>query len=149
MLGNVRGTSQYWIHRYYEVRTMMRAFGPPTWFVTASAGDYAWQDLDKHLRAVNADIEKGKTLGELCVLDPVTVSRHFKLREEALVKFLKDAKPLGRVDRLFVRLEYQARCAGHYHCLLWNNDALSSVRHQTLTSRNSLKITSRARFPIL
>ena len=57
----------------------MRAFGPPTWFVTASAGDYAWQDLDKHLRAVNADIEKGKTLGKLCVLDPVTVSRHFKL----------------------------------------------------------------------
>ena len=123
VLGNVRGTSQYWIHRYYEVRTMMRAFGPPTWFVTASAGDYAWQDLDKHLRAVNADIEKGKTLGELCVLDPVTVSRHFKLREEALVKFLKDAKPLGRVDHLFVRLEYQARGAGHYHCLLWNNDA--------------------------
>ena len=68
LLGNVRGTSQYWIHRYYEVRTMMRAFdfGPPTWFDTASAGDYAWQDLDKHLRAV-----KGKTLGELCVLDPV------------------------------------------------------------------------------
>ena len=123
VLGNVRGTSQYWIHRYYEVRTMMRAYGPPTWFVTASAGDYAWQDLDKHLRSVNADIEKGKTLGELCVLDPVTVSRHFKLRQEALVKFLKDAKPLGAVDHHFVRLEYQARGAGHYHCLLWNSDA--------------------------
>ena len=44
VLGNVTGTSQYWAHRYYEVRTMMRAFEPPAWCVTASAGDYAWQD---------------------------------------------------------------------------------------------------------
>ena len=40
VLGNVRCTSQYWVHRYYEVRTMMRAFRLPAWFVSASAGDH-------------------------------------------------------------------------------------------------------------
>ena len=30
---------------------------------------------------------------------------------------------LGQVEHYFIRLEYQARGAGHYHCLLWVKDA--------------------------
>ena len=102
---------------------MIRELGPPTWFVTLSAGEYEWADIEDHLRLVNPDMPEKMTISELCAFDPVTVARHFRLREEAVLQFIKHGKPLGQVEHYFIRLEYQARGAGHYHFLLWIKDA--------------------------
>ena len=123
VLNRVRGTQGYWHMHYRDLMSMVRTFGPPTWFVTFSAGEYEWEDMDFHLRTVNRDVEGQMTQGELCAQDPVTVARHFRIRQQAILDFLHKAQPLGRVEHHFVRLEYQARGAGHYHCLLWVKDA--------------------------
>ena len=92
---------------------MIRQLGPPTWFVTLSAGEYEWSDIEDHLRLVNPDMPEAMTTSELCAFDPVTVAHHSRLREEAILQLIKKGQPLGEIQHHFIRLEYQARGAGH------------------------------------
>ena len=58
ILVSVRGTPQFWYRRKTEVMTMICELGPPTWFVTLSAGEYYWIDIEEHLRLVNLDMPR-------------------------------------------------------------------------------------------
>ena len=68
---------------------MIRQLGPLTWFVTLSAGKYERSDIEDHLRLVNPDMPETMTTSELGTFDPVTVARHFRLCEEAILLFIK------------------------------------------------------------
>ncbi|XP_078535010.1 uncharacterized protein LOC144821653 [Lissotriton helveticus] len=122
-----RGTNEYWYRRHGDLKCMLRNLGAPTWFLTLSCAEYAWEDLLEFLQEANANIENinYKTPGELCSLDPVNVCRYFNHRFEAMMSFLTNKKnpPLGEVLDFFWRKEYQARGAPHIHMLLWIKDA--------------------------
>lgn len=71
LFSGIRGTKQYWHSRQGEVNSMIREYGPPTWFVTLSCAEYSWQNLHDHLRNINSDhigVDK-MTPGELCTCD--------------------------------------------------------------------------------
>ncbi|XP_078502941.1 uncharacterized protein LOC144761457 [Lissotriton helveticus] len=122
-----RGTNEYWYRRHGELKCMLRNLGTPTWFLTLSCAEYAWDDLLQFLREANANIQniEFKTPGELCSLDPVNVCRYFNHRFEAMMSFITNKKnpPLGEVLDFFWRKEHQARGAPHIHMLLWIKDA--------------------------
>jgi len=66
------------------------------------------------------------TPAELCAMDPVNVSLHFKKKWDAIFTKLikaKDNPNFGEVVDHFWRIEYQSRGAPHVHCVLWIRDA--------------------------
>jgi len=124
---NVRGSSQYWATRCSELRAMDEKFGPCTFFITLSAAEYAWPDLDEFQRLQNRDIKgfESARLSSLNVNDPVSVSIQFNRRLEVLkAQVLDNPKgPLGKVAHWWYRVEYQARGAPHIHMKVWIDGA--------------------------
>ena len=53
MLQSVRGTKQYWFKRQSELKTMIREFGPPTFFLTFSCAEYKAADIADYFRKLN------------------------------------------------------------------------------------------------
>ena len=45
-LKNIRGSPAYWQHELYDVLAMLCSLGIPTWFLTLSAADLHWPDID-------------------------------------------------------------------------------------------------------
>ena len=49
-------------------------YGPATWFVTLSLGEWLWEGLGVYLRKLNPTI-KNLSISALVVADPVSTSR--------------------------------------------------------------------------
>jgi hypothetical protein len=54
---NIRGTAAYWADAKSDVFAMIRALGPPTFFMTLSADDTNWDDLMVVLKQVADGME--------------------------------------------------------------------------------------------
>ena len=122
MLQSVRGTSRYWYKRKGELRCMLRELGPPSLFLTLSCAEYASSDIEEYLRKVN-DVLPSYNIGKLCTEDPISVSIKFSAMFHALFKIFIRGGALGKVDHYYIKKEYQARGAPHYHFLLWIHGA--------------------------
>ena len=122
MLQSVRGTSQYWYKRKGELRCMLRELGPPSLFLTLSCAEYASADIEEYLRKVN-DVPPSYNIGKLCTEDPISVSIKFSAMFHAFFKIFIKGGALGKVDHYYIKKEYQARGAPHYHFLLWIHGA--------------------------
>ena len=97
-------------------------------FVTLSSEEFGWEELHTLLLETNKDVPgiHSMTTGELCALDPVTVSCHFHRRYKAFfndVLMSKNNPPLGKVANYFWRVKYQSRAAAHIHMVLWIENA--------------------------
>ena len=128
LMANMRGTKEYYAKLGMDIRWMIRKLGPPTLFVTCSIAEWFSEPLLNYIRNINSTVPgiDKMTPAELCALDPVSVSMHLKQKWDAIFKQLIQSKkkPLfGEVQDSVTRLEYQARGAGHIHCLLWIKDA--------------------------
>lgn len=57
--------------------------------------------------------------------NPVTVARHFEHRTNLFSNDVirSEAAPIGKVEDLFIRVEFQQRESPHMHCLFWIKDA--------------------------
>ena len=106
MLQSVRGTSQYWYKRKGELRCMLRELGPPL-FLTLSCAEYASADIEEYC----------------CTEDPISVSIKFSAMFHTFFKIIIKGGALGKVDHYYIKTEYQARGAPHYHFLLWIHGA--------------------------
>ena len=122
MLQSVRGTSQYWYRRKGELRCMLRELGPPSLFLTLSCAEYASADIEEYLRKVNY-LPPSYNIGKLCTEDPISVSIKFSAMFHAFFKIFIKGGALGKVDHYYIKKEYQARGAPHYHFLLWIHGA--------------------------
>ena len=125
---NINGTKEFWDKRRRELTAMIGEHGTPTFFVTLSSAEFGWEELHTHLLESNKDVPgiHSMTTGELCALDPVTVSKHFHRRYNAFFHSVLKSKynpPLGEVENFFWRVEYQSRAAAHIHMVLWIKDA--------------------------
>ncbi|KAG8182765.1 hypothetical protein JTE90_023401 [Oedothorax gibbosus] len=67
---------------------MITAYGPATFFLTLSPGEYNWNDLDAYLREVNGEISKGRSTSALIALDPVSTSRFVDNKFKAMMEFI-------------------------------------------------------------
>ena len=122
---DIPGTAQYWSHQRKKIDAMCVRHGPPTWFTTFSPAEYDWSDLVQYIREMNADIPGVENLSatEVLAKDPVLVSNYIHKRFAALLKFILEADPIGKVSNYFIRTEYQGRGVVHFHCLFWVDGA--------------------------
>ena len=121
----VPNTQAYWESQRAKLKAQIEKFGPPTFFITFSPAEYDWEDLVQHLKDVNSDIPNVDDLTTSALLnkDPVLTSVYIHKRFDALLKFIQDAEPLGKVKSYFVRHEYQSRGTIHFHCFFWIDGA--------------------------
>ena len=117
----VPNTQAYWESQRAKLKAQIEKFGPPTFFVTFSPAEYDWEDLIQHLKDVNSDIPNVEELSPSALLnkDPVLTSTYIHKRFDALLKFIIEAEPLGKVKSYFVRHEYQSRGTIHFHTFFW------------------------------
>ena len=114
---------------------MLRALGPPTLFVTLSADDLHWPELEMQVENISYHESCGHRnyfhgMGE----DPLMVSIHFERRFRALLKHVINGsdKPLGEVLDYFVRVEFQNRGSPHYHIFFWIKDVPTKVTPENI-----------------
>ena len=129
---NVRGSPPYYQRTFYELLSMIRQLGTPTWFFTVSAADLKWPDMIQVIARQYGTFYTDEQIAELSFEErcnwirrnPVAAARHFQYRLNCLfTDFLKtDAHPLGEVEDYAIRVEFQLRGSPHAHCVLWVKD---------------------------
>jgi ATP-dependent DNA helicase PIF1 len=128
LMANMRGSKEYFAKLGMDVKWMIRRLGPPTVFLTCSTAEWFSDSFIQYLRTINSSISniEKMTPSELCAMDPVNVSIHFKKKWDAIFNKLIRAKEnpiFGKVQDFFWRIEYQSRGAPHVHCILWIENA--------------------------
>lgn len=93
--------------------------GTPSIVLTLSCAEYDAPEISRYLHKVNK-VPDSYPIGKLCVENPISVTRKF---EQKFHDFSLKGEALGKVSHHFVKKEYQARDASHYHVLLWIEDA--------------------------
>ena len=125
IFNKVRGTEEFFKIPKFNVETMIRNYGPATWFLTLSPTEWLWPELKNFLLEVNPNLKeqdkkKSMTVSELTAIDPVNTSTYFENRFQSVVKFLYGPEePLGKIKHYFFRREYQGRGVTHFHCMIW------------------------------
>ena len=132
-LKNIRGSPPYWQKMFYELLSMIRTLGIPTWFLTLSAADMKWPEVIQSIAKQYVTIYTEQEVLELpwslksmwLRSNPVTPARMFQYRLDAFViTFLKSsAQPIGEVVEYVIRIEFQARGSPHAHTFIWIKDA--------------------------
>lgn len=128
---NIRGTSSYWHRAFTELMAMVRNLGPPHFYLTLSCNDLNWRDMLKALLVADGrpdypidDLTYDEKL-RLVESYPVTLSRQFMFRFNALMRVLKSKSNyiLGHelVD-FWWRVEFQLRGSPHIHMIVWCKD---------------------------
>jgi len=127
-MANLRGSKEYFAKLSMNIRWMIKELGPPTIFLTLATAEWFSEPFLQYLRTINSSIPNvnNMTPAELCAMDPVNVSVHFKKKWDSIFNKLIKGKtnpPFGEVTDHFWRIEYQSRGAAHVHCVLWVKDA--------------------------
>ena len=133
-LKNVRGTPAFWENSKREVMAMMRQLGIPTLFMTFSAADRRWIEIDNAILVqqgkppMTAEEHKNMTWEDHCRIimsNPVTAARFFDNRVRKFIKdvIMSEAGPIGKVEDYYYRTEFQQRGWPHIHMIVWVKDA--------------------------
>ena len=126
LLRKLPSQKEFWHDVKCKVEQMVSEYGPATFWLTLSPGDYDDEELYRYLREMNADLPGIETMtpSQLISRDPVLACTYLQTKFDAILKFiLSDAQPLGKVSHYFVRTEYQTRLLPHYHCFFWIDGA--------------------------
>ena len=124
---NLRGSGAYWTTALNQLLAQIATLGVPTYFCSFSCNDLHWPDMIRVLLFADGrpDTEPDSlSINERQVLVekyPVDVSRHFMLRVNALMKYIKTNKEIfqGEVKDYWWRVEFQNRGSPHLHMILW------------------------------
>ena len=130
----IRGTAAFWKNKLMNLLAMIKCLGPPTIFVTLSANDNHWPELAMMYTGLPFDEVQNANLQDNIKQDPLLAAIHFERRWNALLKYLKDAQPLGEIVDFFSRIEFQSRGSVHMHSFLWIKNApdLNCDDHATI-----------------
>ncbi len=134
IFSSVRNSPAYFSRRKKDCFAMIRQLGLPSWFMSLSAAETKWISL---LRSLGKLVDK-KTYSDEYLLnmdwehksrliksDPILCARFFDNRvNEFINTVLKSPHfPIGQVEDLFLRVEFQQRGSPHIHMLVWLKDA--------------------------
>ena len=130
----IRGTPAFWEKSKRDLFAMMRQLGIPTFFVTFSAADRRWKDIDNAILVsqgkppMTEEQHKNMTWEQHCEIimsNPVSAARIFDKRVKTFIKdvIMSDANPIGKVQDYFYRTEFQQRGWPHIHMVVWVENA--------------------------
>ena len=133
-LTQIRGTPAFWEKSKRELFAMIRQLGVPTFFVTFSAADRRWIEIDNAILIqqgkppMTTEEHKNMTWEQHCehiMSNPVTAARMFEYRVQTFIKdvIMSKAKPIGEVEDYYYRTEFQQRGWPHIHMVVWVKDA--------------------------
>lgn len=109
---SLHGSQSYWYNQCNRVESMCKQLGPPTFFVTLSAADTYWPDVQQ-LFGVDS-------LSEMCNAlrkNPVTANTYFIVRAKLFIsRFFHD---FLLCNDSYFRVEYQHRGSPHVHGVIW------------------------------
>ena len=125
---SIPGSAQYWKSFGLDLVAMVEQRGLPDFFLTLSAHD-GWPQVQAILRegwgAVPLDTDIEDLAAKVCDRQPVGWHPEVSVlaaekRYRWLINLLKsDDGPLGQIQELVVKKEYQKRGAVHWHMLVW------------------------------
>ena len=133
-LTQVRGTPAFWEKSKKNLFAMIRQLGIPTFFVTFSAADRRWIEIDNAILIQQGKtpmtVEEHKNMSwdqhcRIIMSNPVTASRMFEHRVQTFIRDViqSPAKPIGEVEDFYYRTEFQQRGWPHIHMVAWVKDA--------------------------
>ena len=124
---NMRGSGSYWKNALNELLAQIKFLGPPHYFLTLSCNDLHWNDMIRAL--LNADGKPDEPPENVTILQrqklvekyPTIISRHFMIRVNAMIKFLRSNEKVfaGKLNDYWWRIEFQNRGSPHLHMVLW------------------------------
>lgn len=118
------GTKDYWKRVRNDLNCMSREYGPATWFITFSPGEWMWSDMAEFIKKVNHWENDKRSVSELIAKDPVSASIFFDLKFKAILAYIhSNANPIGKVVHFYYCTEFQGRGPPHYHCMFWIENA--------------------------
>ncbi|GIY15745.1 ATP-dependent DNA helicase [Caerostris darwini] len=123
---NLRGSAAYWRSALNELLAQIRCLGAPTYFVTFSSNDLNFLDQRKTLLIADGrpDVDPSTLdiyeIQQLIEKYPAILSRHFMVRVNALMKFIKNNDEVfgGKVKDHWWRIEFQNRGSPHLHMVV-------------------------------
>ena len=130
-LKNVRGSPAYWQDQLYDVLAMLQNLSIPTWFLTLSAADLHWLEINQAVAVQFGQQLTQKDVLKMSIVDrsrylcqnPITGVGMFQV-EAFFSEYLQSGThPLGHITDYVIQIEFQIRGSPHAHCLLWVNDA--------------------------
>ena len=126
---NIPGSPSYWKRFMYDVLTMIKQLGPPTWWLTLSCADLRWKEIYKILSRLKGNELSDEEIDQMSYKErcdmlnsnPVVVAKHFQYRLERLFRdiLLTDNNPIGKILYHAIRIEFQFRGSPHAHCFIW------------------------------
>ena len=133
-LTHIRGTPAYWEKSKRDLFAMIRQLGIPTFFVTFSAADRRWIEIDNAILILQGkppmseEQHKNMTWEQHCDIimsNPVAAARMFQQRVYTLIKdvLMSEANPIGKVQDYYYRTEFQQRGWPHIHMVVWVENA--------------------------
>ena len=133
-LTHIRGTPAYWEKSKRDLFAMIRQLGIPTFFITFSAADRRWIEIDNSILIsqgkppMNEEQHKNMTWEQHCDIimsNPVAAARMFQQRVNTFIKdvIMSQANPIGKVQDYYYRTEFQQRGWPHIHMVVWVENA--------------------------
>ena len=133
-LTHIRGTPAYWEKSKRDLFAMIRQLGIPTFFVTFSAADRRWIEIDNAILIsqgrppMTEEQHKNMTWEQHCDIimsNPVAAARMFQQRVYTFINdvIMSEANPIGKVQDYYYRTEFQQRGWPHIHMVVWVENA--------------------------
>ena len=100
----IRGTEAFWKIPRNDLNCMANEYGPCTFFVTLSPGEWMWPELGDYIKKVNGWSNDKRSISELVAADPVSATTFIHNRFDAVMAYLlSDDNPIGKII--------------HYYCI--------------------------------
>ena len=133
-LTHIRGTPAYWEKSKRDLFAMIQQLGIPTFFVTFSAADRRWIEIDNAIlisqgkQPMSEEQHKNMTWEQHCEIimsNPVAAARMFQQRVHTFINdvIMSEANPIGKVQDFYYRTEFQQRGWPHIHMVVWVENA--------------------------
>ena len=122
-MGNIKGTPAYWKKFLYEVLSMVKQLGLPTFFMTLSCADLQWDEVTSIIASLRGETLTQEEIDHMdfftrCAYpnqNPVLLARHFQYRVDMFFKFVVIDGPLRKVKYHAIRIEFQVCGSPHVH----------------------------------
>ena len=132
-MSSIKGTQAYSKKFLFEVLTMVKQLGIPTFLMTLSCADLRWNELVEIISKLNRlvfsdDVIKNMTYQQrwnTLNKNPVLVAGHFQYRVEIFFKVIVLDGPLGKTSYYAIHVEFQVRGSPHIHSFIWILNALN------------------------
>ena len=106
LLGNLPTQNEFWRRIQEKIMAMIDKYGPPTFWLTLSPGEYDDEELYAYLKEMNRDlpgVDKMK-LSTLISKDPVLAGHYISKKFDATYDFILDSGVIGQVGALTQKL---------------------------------------------